>query len=198
MSVSECLLGFDVRVPLGEDLWPLERRRLFLIRDDVAAPLSVDTMVWPSVFDERQTPEWIGGNAGLWEDLGKLRRHWTGPAATDVVGPYSLIAVAWWSDAGFEDASDVGPYADPTNPPQRDETWRLLGFDVADGSLLSGLSNCGFEAGEAAPLEHFAADLNDHHLLATLDAAFAFRDATNARVPEHAPFFVYALHEIPR
>ena len=86
MSVSERLLGFDARVPSGGYAWPLQRRRTFLLRDDVTAPLSVDTMVWPSVFDDRPTPEWTGANAGLWEDLSELRRHLGGPGAADPVG----------------------------------------------------------------------------------------------------------------
>lgn len=38
--------------------------------------------------------------------------------------------------------------------------------------------------------------LNEHHLFESPTTARAFRDASNLRVPEHAPFFVFALLRI--
>jgi len=92
------LLGFDAREAISPVRdWDAARRELYLLRPEVTRPLSVDALVWPSVF-ERLT------------DLG-----WTGPV------------------------------------------------------------------------------LNEHHLFGNPATARAFRDATDARVPEHAPFFVYCL-----
>jgi hypothetical protein len=70
--------------------------------------------------------------------------------------------------------------------------WQFLGFDVVDGSI-SGLSNCGFEAGELAGLKAWAPRINDHGLLSNLSDALLFRSVTDQRVPEHAPFQVCGL-----
>jgi hypothetical protein len=69
-----------------------------------------------------------------------------------------------------------------------------LGFDVSDGSLLSGLSNCGYSKRDIPALRmRWAPYLNAHHLFDDLKQAYEFRDQSNQRVLEHAPFFVYGL-----
>ena len=58
-----------------------------------------------------------------------------------------------------------------------------------DPWLLSGLSNCGFIDGERGDLRaRWAPHLNRRHLFESLDEARAFSEASDARVPEHAPF----------
>jgi hypothetical protein len=85
----------------------------------------------------------------------------------------------------------------PPQPEIPPPDWALLGYDVADGSLLSGLSNCGYTPEEREHLQQrFAQHMNRFHLFDDLDQALAFKDETNKRVPEHAPFFVYGLYRI--
>jgi len=75
--------------------------------------------------------------------------------------------------------------------------WDFLGFDVADGTT-SGLSNCGYDEHQLAGLRRvWAPRLNHHGLFRELTDALAFRWLTNKRVPEHAPFYVYALWVVP-
>jgi hypothetical protein len=139
-------------------------------------------------------PAWRGPNPPLWEDLGQLRGCLTalGPVTAE---RHALLAVSWHSEDGFSTgASALGPYREPTRPPVREEGWRLLGYDVSDGGLLSGLSNCGSTDEEAAEARRrWEAHLNAHHLFDALEPAFDFRRASDARVPEHAPFFVFGL-----
>ena len=213
--IEESLLGFDARELWlnPDDLWDAARREAFLLSVGVAKPLSTDSMVWPSVFDTGQglglpesertrlclaglpSPRWIGANAGLWESLGDMRRHlaerWTDSR------PHAVIAVSWLSDDGFASAGRVGPHREPTAPAAREAHWRLLGLDIADGSLLSGLSNCGYSQLEVEELRRrWEPHLNRRHLFADPARAFEFRDLANTRVPEHAPFFVYGLYLI--
>jgi hypothetical protein len=207
--IEERLLGFDARERPNElgSLWPPDRRALFLLRSDVAIPLSVDTLVWPSVFDTGQgiglpgpqrkalrlaglpLPPYTGPNAGLWEDASSLRRYLSerrGEIASCV-----MIAVSWFPSAG----GSFGPYPTSKLPGTPDSGWQRLGFDVADGSQLSGLSNCGYLAEEA---EHLRVDwtprLNESHLFDDPDLAMEFCALTDARVPSHAPFYVYGLY----
>jgi hypothetical protein len=212
--MEERLLGFDIRElwSQSDNLWDPARREFFLLRPNVLRPLAADTLVWPSLFDtgqgigfpepERQhlhlagvlLPPYIGPNTGLWENARVMLRYlgekWTGPRS------YSLVAISWLSEDSFAEAGKYGPYLANTLP-MTSEPWRRLGFDVADGSRLSGLSNCAYTPGEIHRLRSlWGPRLNQDHLFGDPVDALRFRDMTNARVPEHAPFFVYGLYLI--
>jgi hypothetical protein len=186
----EVLLGYDAReMSLGF------RPNEFLLRRDLDGILSADTMVWPSVVSGSRN-QWIGMNAPFWDDLNALKN-----AISKDFGeshPFWLIAATWHTDRSFEEEADtpgkfLGPHIAPKNPRPRDPAWRLLGFDIADPGI-SGLSNCGYEDGERAALAaKWGPHLNRYHLFDSLEPALEFRTLTNARVPEHAPFFVIGL-----
>ncbi|HEX7601430.1 MAG TPA: hypothetical protein VF316_07495 [Polyangiaceae bacterium] len=73
--------------------------------------------------------------------------------------------------------------------------WRFVGFDVSDAGLISALCNCGYSGREELDQsrDRWARELNEHHLFDGVDQALAFMAASDARVPEHAPFEVYGL-----
>ncbi len=76
-------------------------------------------------------------------------------------------------------------------PPQ----WHRLGYDVSDGSLLSGLSNCGYRPDEVSPLRaEWGARLNPHGLFTEVESAMRFVDVADDRVSEHAPFAAHGLY----
>jgi hypothetical protein len=194
------LLGFDTRAfPAAR--WDNWRRRAYLLRQDVERPLSVDMSAWPSLFadsadddDGIPVPAWIGPTAHLWENLDRMRACLAVNDA-DLTGA-AIVAIGWLSKLGFHDPG--GPYAVPSVPGSVLPGWQLLGYDVGDGWLLSGLCNCGWEPGEIPPPSaQSAAELNEHHLFHDPDRAFAFAEFTSLRVPEHAPFFVYSLYLLP-
>jgi hypothetical protein len=92
-----------------------------------------------------------------------------------------------------------GIWLDPTVPDRIPEGSTLLGYDVADAGRISGLSNCGYTEGEVRAMGPVWADrLNSFGLLSTLEDAVAFRQQCDQRVPEHAPFWVYALWRLAR
>ena len=212
--IEDRLIGFDIRELWLDpnDLWESARRDAFLLRTDALKPLSTDALVWPSVFGapvqalplkireplrlaSLAAPTWIGPNACLWEDLPAMERHllasWAEPQ------PHAVIAVSWHSENAFSDAGQFGPYLGCTNPAARPPDWRFLGYDVSDGSLLSGLSNCGYSNDETGSLRaRWRGRLNAWHLFNDVTDAFSFRGLANDRVPEHAPFFVFGIHLI--
>jgi hypothetical protein len=209
-GVEEALLGFDARERFLEpgSLWPPERRAAFLLREDVRKPLSVDTSVWPSLFGEGlsdvervgrglealRAPGWRGPNQELWDSLSRMQSA-LGLLPSEA---YWTVAVSWVSVEGFsESRAGNGPYREKMEPEAVSTDWTLLGFDVADAGFISGLSNCGYTPEEVAGLRAtWASALNAHHLFDDLEKALAFRELTEARVPEHAPFFVYALRRL--
>ncbi|MGH9657014.1 MAG: hypothetical protein ACRD96_00630, partial [Bryobacteraceae bacterium] len=91
----------------------------------------------------------------------------------------------------------AGPYAEPTAPGALAPAWRLLGYDVSDGSLVSGLSNCGYRDDEKSGMRpQWGPHLNEHHLFDDPVRAAEFARLCGERIKEHAPFFVYGLHVI--
>ncbi|MCC6699578.1 MAG: hypothetical protein IT365_28390 [Candidatus Hydrogenedentes bacterium] len=215
----ERILGYDVRsvsAAWGE-AWPPERREMYLLRDIGAQPRSVDRMVWPrpdvaadAEPDTEKTAhyDWIGP-CDYWENLAAMRR-WMKDRAVD---PPAMIAVSVlfsalddeslraWNRIIFDPARGAWlnfwkhHCAEPDSP---GSDWTRLGFDVADlGGSVSGLMNCGYSAADRVVVAEFGPLLNEWHLFDDAEDAQRFRARTDARVPEHAPFFVYGLWRIP-
>jgi hypothetical protein len=73
---------------------------------------------------------------------------------------------------------------------------QLLGYDVADLAMTSGLTNCGYTQIEKSQIQQvWAMRLNRFHLFDSRDDADRFRALTDRRVPEHAPFLVFGVYE---
>ncbi len=182
MGFEEIVVGFDTRVPFHEiaPAWDEERRHTFLLRFDVAYPVSVDEAVWPRRGSgltpesfEVKTPRFATLEAALAD------------AAPDEV----VVALTVWHGPG---EPDPGPTI-AGGPP--DPRWRRLGWDVVDGVFPSGISNCGYPAEEILDWrDGWASRFNEVHLFDDLPTAFAYRDRTNQRVTEHAPFSVCGLY----
>ena len=80
-------------------------------------------------------------------------------------------------------------------PREVEDESRLLGYDIADDVFLSGLSNCGYTDEEKTELRStWVGRLNRFHLFDQVDVASEFKALTEARVPEHGPFFVFGLY----
>lgn len=115
---------------------------------------------------------------------------------------YSLIGVTLSIDALDENeieawhrsGCDQGKRNSTVTPEFPEATWTLIGYDVSYAFLLSGLTNCGYSNGEIIDFRNqFRSDLNEHHLFSEIKRADDFRRKCNARVKEHAPFYVYGI-----
>jgi hypothetical protein len=204
-SLPGTLLGFDAREMFidSSTFWPPERRATYLLCEDVKKPLAVDTLVWPSVFGEglpaydrrrlgvdgADIPVWKGPNEGLWQNLAEMREFLDQLASEK----YLTVAVVAATGSGPKGSSPCHPGEEAVTP-TNSEVWTLLGLDVADAGLISGLSNCAYESTERAGLRaSWGRLLNEHHLFNQLQAAMAFRELCDTRIAEHAPFYVYGL-----
>lgn len=209
------ILGFDVRYAPAAfvDLrWDDASREAHLIEPGVKVPLSVDRSVWPSRFRlEGSAPPvitraddiWIAPDPetayfeafDLWPTLGSmLPRH----------NPYDLgdcaILICFADEAIYEgrlksDDFWRATYADADALQSPDPGWIALGNDVANGGLLSALSNCGLgnlRRRDGRPA--WARSLNAHGLLSDpRDAVEACR-FMNARPASDGPFYVFELY----
>lgn len=197
-------LGFDLRLPAADyvtDVWSPEHRASYLLRQDIEWPLSIDRVVWPSLlqsdyFDaggnRKPNPAFLGEDAsdsenefGLLSDLATMARF---RKSKDGVS----IGVQLIYQERKEADPFIGVEASPV-PSSAD----VLGFDVATRTPISGLCNCGYNQTEVRQLRaEWGHRLNVHGLLQTIDDAGRFKEMTNDRVPEHAPFYVYKLFRV--
>jgi len=177
----EATIGFDLRSAVSDPSWTADRRTRHLLRRDVASVRSVDPTAWvrPPGLPPAPDPAWLG----LWPDLSDLL------AASHAVDHAAAVTVRI---TALEDDGQAWESAGPTSARQD-----LLGYDVADCDLLSGLANCGYTPQEAASLTPpWAPLLNEWHLFGNVADATAFAAVTAARVPEHAPFYVYGIYQL--
>jgi hypothetical protein len=208
----EAMVGFDAREMLTDfvETWSLERQARYLLRTDLDRPLSTDDMVWMSLFynakfdhaswfweqpyarERIALPAWVGPRHDTWENLEQMqtfmnehqaelegKRYWT-IAIAQCVSPEE--AAAWY----------------PIMPPEVAPEWILLGYDVSDYFLLSGLMNCGYIAEDGDLKGQWANKLNRYHLFEKMEDALVFARYTDERVKEHAPFFAYGIYLIEK
>jgi hypothetical protein len=168
------VLGYDARIPRGvlASEWDGERRHRFLLKPDANVPLSVDTMIWPSmVMRAGGVPQGPDRNyeSSLASRPEEVRAAVRGQQA-------EIVAITEGDEALSHD------------------DWILLGWDIADQWLLSGIANCGKEAEEWRPIrKRWVDEVNEHNLFSDYGSADECRAEVDKLVPEHAPFRVYGL-----
>ncbi len=197
-------LGFDLRLRAEDysgEVWSPEHRGSFLLREDVRWPMSVDRSVWPSFlqshyFDAKarrianprfvnQDTENLENDFGMLRDVKSLARL---PGAQFGVG--IGVQVIYQERGEIESLLGIQAEVIPAGA-------IALGFDVATATPISGLSNCGYTREELPQLRSaWVSKLNQHGLLESFEDALQFREMTNRRVPEHAPFHVYKLFQV--
>src|SRR5262245_3300046 len=163
------IVSLDIREMYRTDLWNDERRYDYLLREDVAKPLSADTCVWPSVL------------------LGEQRSILIATQSRTLLEGIHMEHLAQGREESW--CVLIASHVSPSSQFEPVDSC-LLGYDVVDAWLLSGLSNCMYSAEEKKALSHWKHQLNAHHLFQLQTSAEEFVNATNKRVPEHAPFNV--------
>ena len=218
--MNRWLLEFDVRVAKEQYVsrrWNANARAEYLLRPETEWPLSVDKLVWPSVFypTNFKSPYWESYSTievdpaiegvGYWLDLDRMRTHYDLHRALAPDGMFVGVELLSEQDADGPtipymdgEGHQCGIWLDQTRPERLPGGSSLLGYDVADAGRISGLANCGYTEEEIRDLPGvWAKRLNSFGLLTTLDDAVAFRRVCDERVSEHAPFWVYALWRLP-
>jgi len=202
------LLGYAVRdlSPAATQAWDDEERRsIYLFRLDAARILTVDDMAWPSVLsDEQQLIVDSRGNfylRDLCPDLENLRERlrsiWGGNWPPCLLVAVNLLTDGW-GEAEHAEWRDWAHYWAEVMPRSLDPSWRLLGYDVACSGFFSALCNCGLKPEEMkAARGKWAPLLNSDNLFEDKAVAWEFKRFYDERIPEHAPFFIYGLWQIP-
>jgi hypothetical protein len=201
------LLGFDAREDEEDGKKtpiPTEVREVILLRPEIELPFSVDVHIWPSQFlyyphfhKVARKPPLIevhrDSGSDFWLNLTQMRKLLTKNGRTAILIAVELLAPESLASSDFPSPNTYSA----TEPNDVPDGSICLGFDVADSGFLSGLSNCGYSEEDRARLRpEWQSRINDFGLITSEQDAFRFKEITNTRVPEHAPFGVYRLHRL--
>lgn len=208
------LLGFDIRLRpeyYVEKLWNQKRRVTYLLLPEVKWPLSVDKMVWPSLFryptdlieqSYLQFDETIEVKAintrhqalELWLDIEEMKKQ-SGKQGKN----NTQIAVSLFMDESSLSDEYWSAVLDPRlSRDQIPSESSLIGYDVADRDMISGLSNCGYDSNEMETIkESWNSCLNDYGLFKKFADAMGFTKLIDKKIPSHSPFYVYSLFLVP-
>ena len=214
--MNQRLIRYDVRSNRDDYVtrfWDEERRNLFLLRPDIDWPLSIDPVVWPSIFfsrifrdsaafpDGRIEVDAAIDGGDYWLNLEQMRKYYEEHRLPSLQG--TLVSIHLFSDRDL--TGDILWYRDSkgnqcgmrlgrTDPQQAPQGSEFLGYDVADASWISSLTNCGYSRKDKEELQQkWAARLNGFGLLKSYDDAAEFRNVSDARIQEHAPFWVFGI-----
>jgi hypothetical protein len=214
--VNQRLVQFDVRLRADDyvsSFWDQEHRNLYLLRPQTEWPLSVDPLVWPSVFYSeifRAATNLPYGSIEVdpstddgqyWLNLDQMTGHYETHKRPETQGVF--VAIHLFSEKALD--SNFIPYSfdncalslGETNPRECPPEGEFLGYDVADASRMSGLANCGYTDIERKQLEQvWSSRLNSYGLLKTLEDAVEFRQVCDKRVAEHAPFWIFGISKL--
>ena len=184
------LIGYSVNIINSDPDWTRERRLQFLIDPHIRLPKSVDSGVWEEsydCFDEISEQESMD-NYIKWRDKERL---------IDLTG-YSITEknrVLTASYLHFLDYVPTEAWAMEYRSETIDENLIFIGYDIANGGTLSGLSNCGYDDISLEYCrEYYLQHLNQHGLFESFEVASDFMSYTNQRTPADSPFYVYSLY----
>lgn len=193
MKNDKILIGYSIRSLSQDKSWDNERRKKFLIKNNIDLPKSASTVVWENFndfIDESDSFHFLD-NYGFQDikelvSLSNYNKNQTDRimVRTCIHYLHSVPTFVW--------ALNMPSYQD-------DDNFYFFGYDIADGGIMSGLSNCGYTQNEMKYCqEKYLPFLNNHGLFDNFDIALDFLNYTNERVKDHAPFYIYSLYSDKR
>jgi len=196
--MNEVLLGFHLRQSVGQTdrVWDSHDRSAWLLREDIAFPLSVDEAVWPECNNHALISS-IFSNYSHTPELGICNIF---PEYLDQSSEHNggfLIGVTIVNDKlgrADELIKEIDISMSISIEQLYSSKWECLGYDVASYDLISCLTNCGFShPGKNIMVKKYAGMLNDYGLFSSAKSADFFRIDCDSRIPEHAPFAIYGI-----
>ena len=181
------LVGFSIRCTRNDPDWTPLRRQEFLLNPRVSRPISVDPDVWEQLSPNLLNVGGVGVRLPYWEDHQAMLNASQYASGLDDAVEVTIVVYATERLPEFAEAAGVREVGEATKGKTS------LGYDIADDGLISGLSNCAYTSKDRQAFEEFVPHLNRYGLLTSLEVADRFRSLTDARVPDHAPFFVYQI-----
>lgn len=205
------LIYFDIRAHDEEDIatWTTERKTRFLLNVNSPPPYSLDSWVWSRFIPDKLFTKFeCDSNMGLMffiDPTSKKTQSCQNPSLTHFYGNkislhemYALLseALVELRNEGDEEFHVIAYSANSRYLLNLFSVTTLLGFDVVDSGSFSAIVNCDYSEEKQQVAEEYAHLLNSHHLFNSESDANRFREMSDLRVAGHAPFLVYAIHDI--
>lgn len=194
--MQEILIGYDARDISVDFAWDTAHRQLFLIKEDVDKTLSIDTKIWKSIFDtlDIQCPEKMGYRGKLWADLEAMETLLKTQTNHEEIRYIKIAASQFLSDEAIRES---GLTVLPFHPASISKDWILLGYDIAEETLLSGLMSMAYKADEKLyAKQEFLAHINSYHLFDNYEIAQKFAQWNASRDKGHGPWYVTGIYAI--
>jgi hypothetical protein len=210
INMKQELTGYDLRIDPERlvDFWDSGRKSSYLIKTDILYPLSVDNMVWPSIFDDGITgiglaeehrkklgltgfpiKEWVGPNKPFWSSEKELLDYAKEALGQNVKETSNrLIRVHRFLTK--EDSA----YTAVDNFELTEG--KFCGYDVADQAFLSALANINILTRDNKIPDNLFNELNKFHLFNEIEKAFEYKAYISCEVREHVPFYVFGIWEM--
>jgi hypothetical protein len=208
------VFGFDVRISREETIkldWPKKLRSEFLLDPSIKWQLSADTGVWPSYFLRKtkqnvegpislekyiiiEPVEYLHKVLNLWQSEKKMiesfKREFKDeqgvPIAVEINLEKPLLEYEHWNNVFAPEQHTLLEI-----PP----VYHFVGYDVADTGMWSGIANLGYTKEEVQQLApKWKKRFNQFGLFDNIEHAFEFKEITERRAQEYAPFFVFSLY----
>ena len=217
MAVKEWIIGYDAREMWHHNFEGMKKQKptsIGFLRDGIVKPLTVDSSIWPCVFNDGhyprlsdaerekiglgtvQLPEWTGINMPLWENLEKLEKY-LAEYETELTKPYWIIAITGlMQDLELKPIKEDWPRFGATNPSTLDTSWQMVGYDIVTRWHECSLTGASYEGSEAylqSLKEKWGLCLNEYHLFKDIDHALEFRAFENDRIPSDSPHFIHGI-----
>jgi hypothetical protein len=191
------LIGYGIRAPISQQIlaWTAARRSILLIDPDVSYPLSVDLDAWPASLanPDESYPLFLWGSISemLADTQGAVQVSNDGPIVIEI----AVLVTEKETERYWEEILYGRAYPATDGPIKLAPEY--LGFDVADRSFVSGLTNCIYSPEELGTLRRDWSDkTNKWGLFEELGSAESFRHVCDRLAPEHAPFEAYRIRKI--
>jgi hypothetical protein len=127
----------------------------------------------------------------LWFNLDQMRKCYARSSSSGSRGIEVAIQLVQDRSLAFADV-DSRLFAYEVTPDHIARA-ELLGYDVAESALISGLSNCAYGPDVKQELQGWSAKLNEYGLFREFDDAEQFKALTDKRVRDHDPYAVFEL-----
>lgn len=180
-------VGFSLRIVGADPDWTSERRQAFLLNPETKFPKSVDPNVWEQAVPAATIAGEVVMPLQFWEDEESMLK-----ASAYEKGSTSLVELV----TVLYTKTEIPVYMEAMGLRSSAgcvEDKLLIGYDVADSGMISGLSNCAYGKSDREAAKKFSYVINSHGLFDSIDEAIKFKKFSDNRVPEHKPFFVYGM-----
>ncbi len=202
-GITHLLIGFDarqLRLPVA-NWWPRGPKHMHVLNIDADRPKTIDTVLWTPLFEVSSNfsrPQSFATLGKFWADLELLEETVT---EQDPRREWAHTIVAFTLDIGSCPSAETlseweTSFDRPPDPSVLKDSWKLMGFDVANAGFYSGLCSTGFHLQDEnveVLMKTWGPKINPDHLFDRNEDAREYIQLATRREKNRAPFFVFGV-----